>query len=66
MTLKITTKPAVKNDYCKVYLKLVALEFTPNVSDKVLKTPKLRVEYAKEYYKENYRNLCIDLSKCDW
>jgi len=35
MSFKITTKSAPKNDYSKVYLKLVALEFTPNMSDKM-------------------------------
>lgn len=62
-----------KNEYSKVYLKLVALEFTPEVSDKVLKSikdkdaqRKLRVDSAKKYYKDNYKDLCLDLSKCEW
>lgn len=73
MSFKITSKSMPKNEYSKVYLKLVALEFTPEVSDKVLKSikdkdaqRKLRVDSAKKYYKDNYKDLCLDLSKCEW
>lgn len=73
MSFKITQKSLPKNEYSKVYLKLVALEFTPEVSDKVLKSIKdkdgqrnLRVDSAKKYYKDNYKDLCLDLSNKEW
>ena len=36
MSFKITPKSLPKNEYSKVYLKLVALEFTPEIPFKVL------------------------------
>jgi len=64
MSFKITAKSKPQNEYSKVYLKLIGLEFSPDVSDK---TPnKKKIESAKEYYKEIYKSLCLDLSKCEW
>lgn len=72
MSFKITPKSLPKNEYSKVYLKLVALEFTPEMptQPKIVKDKdaqrNLRVDLAKKYYKENYKALCLDLSGKEW
>ena len=73
MSFKITPKSLPKNEYSKVYLKLVALEFTPDIPFKVLGSirgkeaqSELRIDSAKKYYRDNYKALCLDLSGKEW
>lgn len=62
MNLKISCKSPVKNEYSKIYMKLIALEINPDIPDKVLKgvkdregLNKLRIEHAKSYFRNNYK-----------
>jgi hypothetical protein len=51
MSFKLSTKPYGKSEYSKVYLKLICLEFDTK-----------KVEVAKKYYNEHYKELCVVLN----
>jgi len=75
MPLKVTKKVNPKApEYTRTYLKLIALEFDVRemLGNRVKQimtkqqTESQQIEGAKNYYRQIYKSLCIDLTRREW